>query len=629
MYRPLSGTRIRLIELEPGSFHEPIRCQLRHVDLGDNPRYCALSYVWGGRDQMKNIEVNGRPFPVTLNLYDALWRFRQIQMEEFAWREELLAVRRYTNRPIGFWKWEQNALDRRESGPSDYPMEATFSGYIYCQPIWVDAICINQQNIDEKNRQIPLMRSIYSLASTTVAWLGKPASLDEEIHIGMMADAAEELYSLSEVLGEDAIDRLAPNNYGRTYLDTAYYLLHITLTRPWFTRIWIVQEVVLSTRTILMIGDRLASLEGLYCLLCAFTSKENFWALPPMTCLGLSHGCLNNLVKIALRYGPRASCSQEIVKPTLNSFAHDLYSVLQMAILNKEATDQRDMIYGVLGMTRLPELPKYLVPDYETPYEIVFWRYFRFLIERTGDLRCLQWKTEMLPNVPTWVPNLKSVIPNLETSRSTVFFSPDGRCMTVEGSRIGSCVKTVSFKDYDYEDPKECGRAFHDFHREILRPWSELKKLSLDQVITQWLDCFIKFDLTCTFSSQSVKTYYKLLSHRHGQLLLSPVSRYFQSAREVSYLRAIGETLTRQICENSFFLVENGIVGSILVRKRLGVCNGDVLCFLKGCNQPCILQPVAGSFMFIRTCRVLSQGFKDANYENWRTNRPTEYLTLI
>ncbi|KAI1416522.1 heterokaryon incompatibility protein-domain-containing protein [Hypoxylon sp. FL1857] len=627
VYHPLSGTEIRLIDLESGYDDDPIRCQLHHFNIDDNPVYCALSYVWGDRNQTKNIEVNGKSFPVTVNLYDALWRFRQVQMEEFAWRRNLFTAKRYTNRPTGFWKWNQEALDRRKSGPPIYPLEANFSGYMYSQLLWVDAICIDQQNIDEKNRQIPRMRDIYSLASTTVAWLGNVTSFKEKTHIDRMVDASEELNILCTLLGVKDLSHLILHRHGQAYAETAYFFFQTILFRPWFTRVWIVQEVVLSTGTILMIGDRLTSLESLYLLSRALASEENAWALPPMIRVNIGYGVLTSLVSLAFEFGSRASRSKESIRPTLDSFATNLYSVLNLAHLNKHATDQHDMIYGVLGMTRLPELPRYLLPDYETRYEIVFWRYSRFLIERTGDLRCLSWKREMLPNVPTWVPDLKFVIPNFKVSRSTVFFSPDGRCMTVEGSQIGSCVKTYYRKRH--EDPKGFYKVMQEFRYEILRPWSQLKKLPLDQVITQWLSRLVNIHMEFTFNLQSLTTYYKLLSHPHNRMLLYLVSRYLQSEEEVSYLKAIGETLVNEICDKSFFVTEDGIVGYVRSSKTLRVCNGDVLCSLKGLKDLCILQPVAGLFMFIRNCHILNQEYRDLKYEDWCTNRTTAYLTLI
>ena len=91
-------------------------------ELEDAPNYHALSYTWGDPNDTEAIEIDGRPFQVTKNLLAALRRLRRIR------------------------DWEY---------------------------IWIDAICINQADIDEKNHQLPLMADIYKNAKEVIIWLGE------------------------------------------------------------------------------------------------------------------------------------------------------------------------------------------------------------------------------------------------------------------------------------------------------------------------------------------------------------------------------------------------------------------------------------------------------------------------
>ncbi|KAK4458385.1 heterokaryon incompatibility protein-domain-containing protein [Cladorrhinum samala] len=120
-YKDLGPSTVRLLELQPSSKGATIRCNLKTVSLLDAPAFEALSYVWGDPSIKTNILVDGAPFPVTTNLGMGL-----------------RAVRR---------RWKQRVL-------------------------WVDAICINQDDVAEKNIQVPLMSTIYSTASRVVVWLG-------------------------------------------------------------------------------------------------------------------------------------------------------------------------------------------------------------------------------------------------------------------------------------------------------------------------------------------------------------------------------------------------------------------------------------------------------------------------
>jgi len=124
----LRGRYIRLLDLNsvlPGE-HESLQGHLRVVSLGRGympPKYGALSYVWGedSDSPSRHIFCSGVKIPITRNCYDAL---------------------RTLHRHFGVCR------------------------------IWVDAICINQGNVEEKEHQIPLMKEIYGSASRVFIWLG-------------------------------------------------------------------------------------------------------------------------------------------------------------------------------------------------------------------------------------------------------------------------------------------------------------------------------------------------------------------------------------------------------------------------------------------------------------------------
>jgi hypothetical protein len=105
--------------LDPGSL---IVCRLQKFSFPDAPEYGAISYVWGDPSNKFSILVNDQPFLVTRNLVDILKRLR------------------------------------RQMGS---------------MPLWADAICINQEDIAERNHQVQLMRDIYRSAELVVAWLGE------------------------------------------------------------------------------------------------------------------------------------------------------------------------------------------------------------------------------------------------------------------------------------------------------------------------------------------------------------------------------------------------------------------------------------------------------------------------
>jgi len=73
---PLQGNHIRVVRLLPGRWTEPIRCELSNVNI-EVAKYRALSYVWGSQRVTRSIRLDGRVYPVTVNLEGALRHLRE------------------------------------------------------------------------------------------------------------------------------------------------------------------------------------------------------------------------------------------------------------------------------------------------------------------------------------------------------------------------------------------------------------------------------------------------------------------------------------------------------------------------------------------------------------------------
>ena len=164
------------------------------------PVYIALSYTWGKCGLPQDFLCSGARLSLQQNLSDALQQF------------------------------QRSGIDK---------------------PIWIDAICINQQDIAEKEHQIPLMAQIYSKAFKVYVWLGGATRSDEE--------AFSLLPSIVEIL-ENADDKvLNLSQPWKPSVQLAYSQLGLPppaspiwptigriITRPWFKRLWVLQEVLLA-----------------------------------------------------------------------------------------------------------------------------------------------------------------------------------------------------------------------------------------------------------------------------------------------------------------------------------------------------------------------------------------------
>ncbi|OCK73481.1 HET-domain-containing protein, partial [Lepidopterella palustris CBS 459.81] len=141
-YHPLdlSMDEIRLLTLHPGKNGDKISCTISHHNLKDNLKYEALSYTWGDNENPQSITINGYPFRVRANLETALRHLRYPQP--------------LTSGPGGKIEPETNDLHKN-------------------RVLWVDALCINQQDHKERGHQVRRMNKIFSSAWRVLAWLGE------------------------------------------------------------------------------------------------------------------------------------------------------------------------------------------------------------------------------------------------------------------------------------------------------------------------------------------------------------------------------------------------------------------------------------------------------------------------
>lgn len=211
-YQPLpKGSKaIRVLELCPGRKKDKIECSLQYHSFppADSAAYEPLSYCWGDMRDKVSITVNGCGAEVTRNLHAALVQLRL--------------------------KNERRRL-------------------------WVDAVCINQNDDTEKSDQVNMMREIYQHGSQTLVWLG-PDSLVLTRGFSVITRMLKGLKFYEEKNGLETsqhVDRLpSVHTYNRPPLLAIFEL-------PYFTRIWVIQEVAVSSSVTVFCGHNSISWDDL------------------------------------------------------------------------------------------------------------------------------------------------------------------------------------------------------------------------------------------------------------------------------------------------------------------------------------------------------------------------------
>lgn len=251
--------------------------------------------------------------------------------------------------------------------------------------LWIDALCINQEDTEERNEQVKRMTSIYTLAHRVVAWLGEESdssklALTTLQHIGLQLKATK---SGRIIAAPDATEpRLWRNDNIPSFDLPTWQALMDFVDRQWFYRIWCWQEVKLGGRNVLLQcgGDKIMWIEFWMGVLCLHNkdSSPSMWF--------------------------RERC-RHIVFLKHDMGSHSLSNILDIG-RSKGCADPRDKVYGLLGIA-----PEYfssnILVDYLRPVEDVYKEAFLTHLNATKRLELLKHcdLAERQVGGPSWVPD--------------------------------------------------------------------------------------------------------------------------------------------------------------------------------------------------------------------------------
>jgi hypothetical protein len=129
-----------------GHINQPLKATIKYVSLKDKPSYLALSFVWSD-PTTKPLLLDGRILQITASLEQAIGHLMFVD-----------------KRPVQIPS-NLNRDGRRPASPGTYILHLR-------DYIWVDTICIKQQDNVEKSLQVQLMRKIFQKANAVIIWLG-------------------------------------------------------------------------------------------------------------------------------------------------------------------------------------------------------------------------------------------------------------------------------------------------------------------------------------------------------------------------------------------------------------------------------------------------------------------------
>lgn len=343
-----------------------IRCSVLHASLDENPTFEAISYRWRG--EPVTILLNDTPFKICSNLVCAL-RFMRIER---------------------------------------------------CRTLWADAICINQTDNVEKSWQVGLMGRIYKQAQRSLLWLG-PEQDDSDLAMDVLTKWSNKDNEATRYAGFfEELEEKQSSSFSEFSL-RVFHSLSSFFNRDYWSRIWIIQEVVLCKEFLLLCGDKTIGIMDFYISLIIMTSSIGAWYLrmDRSSSIGEVQENMQSPERITsiLANVPLFWVKQHYFHgpDTMSPLRLSLYYFLRVTCVPVKfrgfATDDRDRIFAILELSRDAQRLG-IIPNYELSTEDLYINVARALLLRGRQFCVLSLcqENKKYSRLPSWTPDWSSLV---------------------------------------------------------------------------------------------------------------------------------------------------------------------------------------------------------------------------
>ena len=456
--------------------------------------YDALSYTWGDPTPVEILVVGDQYIGIARNLYDALIQLRS------------------------------PTKTRR---------------------LWIDAICIEQDNIMERNHQVQMMKRVFSDAASVIVWLGDlPSNVTP---------------TLDMILGFNTGTQKPILKYKKEALEGLANIFR----RPWWRRMWIVQEVVAARELVIMLGPTIFPWKFMRNL-CQAIQLDEFrkddHAPILRSCRYQKFTALDNF---------RQTADMPLVS-------------LLRCTRDYQASDPRDKLYALLGLAS-DIGPEDFFPDYSKPAQRVWEDLVKFMVTRRHSLDIIC-SAQFFAPAPG-IPGLQSWLPSWQTP-STAHLSTLEPIGQYDGSAAGDTEPVVDLSHFPrilmaegivVDTVELYGGSITVAHEclSTIRRWRYLASQRMD---SQNMGCFWRV----------------IVADRDhmGNRATDRFGRNFEPFIEGSNqglsrrTQNFSDAVTRAVMGRRFFITRKGRLG--LGPREIRI--GDKVVILKGCYMPLVLR---------------------------------------
>lgn len=356
----------RILEILPASdSSSPLCMKIYNACFSTKPTYEALSYCCGESTETWPIYIDNTVFYARTNLVQALQRFRQKEESRFVWADAI-------------------SIDQGDS----------------------------QASLQERSKQVAMMGDIYKNSSCTLIWLGigTPATAKGFEFVKVLNDLRERI---AEIEASDSIP-LTAEERALPGLDNPQVRAFLALqSNPWFTRVWIIQEVALAAKSTITLGHCTVDWADFY------AARESAAGMELLT-MAVDETC----------NGPFAIAMARAIISNSHNLSPQQQKLLPLFLRLRKfgATDARDKIFGLFGLFPPSKYthPLLLAPNYEWSIVEVYSKVAKCILDQDQNLDILAvprshskasseflekalklpgWAFSDPPRLPSWAPS--------------------------------------------------------------------------------------------------------------------------------------------------------------------------------------------------------------------------------
>lgn len=513
--------------------------------------------------------------------------------------------------------------------------------------IWIDQICIHQDDLQERSQQVSIMGDIYRNCQCVLVWLGAIRTLDADFEsVCLESNRLDDADELNEATIQPLEHRLEMISRSPTSTRAFLQNLAFIVKAAWFTRAWVFQEIVLPRHSKFILGEshtyrrgNTLSLIGLQTIVIAYLEL-----FPPRILAQWSSHLAQpvayaRLQLMAEEYAKRHGISLLEKRP--------FEEILSLAVSRAKTSIVLDQLYAYFPLLEDPSIR--LHPTYGIRKDKALISTTQSILRGTQRLDILEYvlrkgypqdtlQRKVLPDVPSWVPDFFQDAAVLPFSRASsrkdspvIVTSPrpwlgtcTSRLLTAYGKRVDV---------FEAEITSDCRHAVNSDE--------ELKSI-YDSATNAWAgisNCSSRLWLTMerilqAFLAEGYGAYFEY-GRKSIRILAASIVQHALNARHPE--DTIHEQRLETIKQNMMACKEKLMACRSLwltraARFAIGsrIDRGDIICILHGCTHPVALQEVdKGIFIVLGTCYL--EGWMDPwnhGKVNWAVDDVEKFILV-